>query len=347
MKILLSFNDAYAPHAAAVITGLIRHSSQKLSVVVLYYDLSEETRDKLYKYYAERLLSFEFVKADLAPNIIEKLQTIRTQFYLKSNIDTWLRLFASSHLSDDYVVWLDCDIVITDDICKILEEVDDKYCVSACKEYDPLYKLKDVNACHEAFSEDFKYLMSYEAHYFRTYEYYGLPHNVSYLSAGIMYMNLKKWRETHLESRIVEKLLESDYAFALDQDILNSVLKGQFGILSPKWNTAILCRRYISNYDSSLLQEAELNPCIVHLGGAAKPWNEQFGGLYRKMYWDYRLDTPWPARPHWKRRLKNKYKIVNFMAKTLYRLKSFVRPQEIHPLVANSFMDANGQFLKK
>ncbi len=43
MIILLSFNEAYAAHAAAVITGLIRHSSQNLSIFVLHQGLKEET----------------------------------------------------------------------------------------------------------------------------------------------------------------------------------------------------------------------------------------------------------------------------------------------------------------
>ena len=37
MKILLTFNESYAPHAAAVITGLIEHASGPLSISILYH----------------------------------------------------------------------------------------------------------------------------------------------------------------------------------------------------------------------------------------------------------------------------------------------------------------------
>ena len=238
MKVLLSFNEAYAPHGAAVITGLIRHSSQKLSIVVLYHELSEETIQKFTSFYSAQLETIEFIKVTVSPELEKRLKEIRSSFYLKGNIETWLRIFASSYIQDDYVVWLDCDIVVTGDICKILEEVDNQYFVSACKEYDPLYTMRDLDHTEEwASLDDWRYQMIYDAHYFRTYEYYDIPYHVPYFCAGIMYMNLKKWREEHLESQLLEKIYEYDYIFALDQDVLNSVIKGRFGVISPKWNT--------------------------------------------------------------------------------------------------------------
>ena len=348
MKILLSFNEAYAPHGAAVITGLIRHSSQKLSIVVLYHELSEETIQKFTSFYSAQLETIEFIKVTVSPELEKRLKEIRSSFYLKGNIETWLRIFASSYIQDDYVVWLDCDIVVTGDICKILEEVDNQYFVSACKEYDPLYKMRDLDHTEEwASLDDWRNQMIYDAHYFRTYEYYDIPYHVPYFCAGIMYMNLKKWREEHLESQLLEKIYEYDYIFALDQDVLNSVIKGQFGVISPKWNTAINVRKCISNYPLDLLREAEEAPCIVHLGGGAKPWNENLGGPYRKMYWEYRLASPWPAKPHWKRRLKNKYRIVNSLAKSIGWLKSHLNPKKVQPIVSASFLDDKGTFLKQ
>lgn len=345
MKVLLSFNEAYAPHAAAVITGLVCNSSQKISVVVLYYTLSSETIQKFYDYYSPLLNSIEFIKVNINSDIEKHLKEIKSHFYLNGNIETWLRLFASSYIQDDYVVWLDCDIVITGDICKILDEIDNRYLVSACKEYDPKYKLKDLSNIDKEEALKMHYLLIYDSHYYRTYEYYDIPHDASYFCAGIMYMNLRLWREVNLESQIIEKIFQYDYLFALDQDILNSVIKGRFCVITPKWNTAINLRKTISNYDSELLEEAEKSPCIVHLGGSAKPWNENYGGSYRKLYWNYRLNTPWPARPHWKRRLKNKFYIINLIAKFLYVLKKLLKPNKDHYLVSTSFLDEKGEYI--
>jgi lipopolysaccharide biosynthesis glycosyltransferase len=322
MNILLSFNEAYASHAAAVITGLICHSSQKLSIFVLHQNVTEETINKFEQYYSGRLKSIKFIKAELPPEIESRLKGADTEFHLKGNLECWLRLFSPSFIEEDYVIWLDCDIVVTGDICRMLDEVDNSYYIAACKEYDPLYKLRRLDSLDRLNEpEDWKEHSIRDAHYYRTYKYYGIPHDVSYFCTGIMYINLKKWREDHLEKEILKNLNDYDYFFAVDQDLLNSVLKGRFCILSPKWNTLILSRGCEANYDSASLQEAKDNPYIVHLTGLGKPWNEQMGGVYRKLYWEYRLDTPWPAKPNWKRCLKNKYIVVERLARAIFWLK--------------------------
>ena len=322
MNILLSFNEAYAPHAAAVITGLIHHSSQKLSIFVLHQNVTEETIKKFEQYYAAHVKSIRFIKVELPPPIERLLKETKTEFHLKGNLECWFRVFSPNYIDEDYIIWLDCDIVVTGDICKMLDEIDNRYYIAACKEYDPLYKLRKLNnldALNEP--EDWKEHSIRDAHYYRTYKYYDIPYEVPYLCSGIMYINLKKWREDQLETKILDTIHKYDYFFAVDQDLLNCVLKGQFCILSPKWNTLILSRGCEANYDSTSLQEAKEHPCIVHLAGGGKPWNEQMGGIYRKLYWEYRLDTPWPAKPNWKRSLKNKYPIIDCIAKMIYWLK--------------------------
>lgn len=347
MKILLSFNDAYAPHAATIVTGLINNNSQKLSVVVLYYCLKAETIEKFVTYYEKRLASIEFIKVEIEPKLAERLMAIRSPMSLQGKIEPWLRLFASSYIQDDYVVWLDCDIVVTGDICKILDEVDNQYLISACKEYDPLYKnnLRDLKQFDKwIFPDKWEGCMIVDAHFYRLYNYYGIPHNVPYFYSGIMYMNLKKWREEEFESQLIKKIWDIDYFFAVDQDVLNSVIKGQFGILSPQWNVMMeSTRKCLTNYDFKQIEDSLQSPLIVHLAGGVKPWNENCGGIYRKMYWDYRLDTPWPAKPNWKCRLKNKYSIVNILAKSIGFVKRIISPS--HSIVEISFLHEKGRFM--
>lgn len=322
MKVLLSFNEAYAPHAASVITGLIRHSSQKISIVVLYVDIKKETIKKFVDYYAKDLISFDFIKVELSSELEKRLKSIRTPMNLKGKIEPWLRLFAATYVQDDYVVWLDCDIIVMGDICMMLDEVDNHFFISACKEYDPRYKLKGLSELgQDVLSEDWKKCLVADAHFYRLYSYYHIPYNVPYLCDGIMYMNLKKWREENFESKLIERIYESDYFFAVDQDVLNSVLKGQFGVLSPKWNVMDNLQKCLTDYPSELLIEVEEHPCIIHMAGSAKPWNTNCDGRYRMLYWEYRMDTPWPSKPNWKYRLKNKYKTVYYAARLLYWMK--------------------------
>lgn len=83
-------------------------------------------------------------------------------------------------------------------------------------------------------------------------------------------------------------------------------------------------RKSLTNYDSKQIEDSLVSPSIVHLGGGGKPWNEYFGGIYRKWYWDYRLDTPWPAKPNWKFRLKYKYRIIYSFARFIGFVKHVI-----------------------
>lgn len=338
MRIILSFNEAYAPHAAAVITGLIKHSSQLLSVAILYLDISDKTIARFKSYYSDRLDSIEFYKVEIESKLQRRIKDIRTVSHLKGNVETYLRLFAHRYIKDDYALYLDCDIVVNGDVCQILNEVDYNCYVSGVKEYDPNHKLLDFSVSKN--KEEFPALWHYicrDAHFYRLYKYYEMENTCCYMNAGVTFMNLKKWRDEKFYNIILSQLLSKDYFFAADQDVLNSCIKGEFGKLSPRWNSVVLNDGILSNYNHSELKEAIEKPIIVHLAGEGKPWNRKMGGTYRELYWEYRLDTPWPE--YNVKLPKEKKKSLKHKLKSL--IKSIIRKNGIEKTMIKNEMTSS------
>lgn len=294
MKILLTFNDSYAPHAATVITGLLKYSTVPLSVAIMYTELTEDTINKFKTYYSDRLESLEFYKIDINGKLAEKLIRVKSQTHLIGKIEPYIRLFAPLYLKDDGVMYLDCDIVVNGDIARVLDEIHgDEYCYGV-QEYDPHHKFSDYTKLTQYTIPDYKVYFYREAFFTRLIKFYNMDEDASYMCDGIMYMNLKKWRQDNLVDRFIKNIDKYGFFFSADQDILNCTINGKFGKISPKWNTIVMGAGIITNYSSEQFEEAKEKPIIVHMPGAAKPWNKSFGGEYRRMYWKYRIDTPWP-----------------------------------------------------
>ncbi len=295
MKILLCFNESFAPHAAAVITGLIKHSSKKLSFAIFYTEMEGLTIDKFETYYQTSVESIEFYKIDINSDLAIKFKSINSQEHLSGKIEPYLRLFAPLYLQDDEVVYLDCDIIIKGDITKMLDEVDRRYCVCGVNEHDPLHKMRDFGLLDEYTTpksfEDYFYR---DAFFYRLKHYYGMSKDSKYMNDGIMFMNLKKWREDDLLSKMMKKIDETDLFYSADQDLLNSVIDGEYGVLSPKWNSVANFVGITSNYTSDQLKVSNISPCIIHTVGPRKAWIKGTNKSIAKEYWECRKNSPWP-----------------------------------------------------
>lgn len=324
IKILLTFSETYAPHAAAVITGLIKHSSTPLAFTVLHRDVSEECIRKFVDFYLKMNVHIDFVRVDIPQEIIEIIDKIESQGHLKGMYDPYLRLFACQYVLDDEVVYLDCDIVVNGDISKMLDEVDHSKFICAVKEHDPMHKMNKFSSL-DKFQRpiSLEEYMIRDAYFFRLKNYYHMNMTSSYFCDGVMYMNLKKWRDEKLLDRIISRMKETTLFVSADQDVLNSVIDGDYGVLSPKWNSFVTSQGIMLNYTTSELEEAVYHPMIVHMPGVAKPWNKNMGGKYREIYWEYRKETPWPESyryPWYKRYAFFTKRVYNKLVRTLAKI---------------------------
>jgi lipopolysaccharide biosynthesis glycosyltransferase len=157
------------------------------------------------------------------------------------------------------VIYLDSDIIVLHDLAKLWSIDTGNYHFLAVQEPDGPY----VIDCFHKFNPQLKV----------DFEKYGVSREHKYCNAGVMLIDLEKWRH----DEIMEKalcFLESNPARCLDQDALNVILAGRWGTLDPRWNqTRSFHRKQENNpYSAEVIDQVVRDPFIIHFTGPQKPW---------------------------------------------------------------------------
>jgi lipopolysaccharide biosynthesis glycosyltransferase len=183
---------------------------------------------------------------------------------------TLLRLRLPSVLKDiDRVVYLDCDLVVQNDIATLYDTDLLDFPLAACLDFwltGPPPLAPPIAGWGVA-----------EWHTFLR-EVVELGDCKAYFNAGVLVMDLKRLRNTGLIHAAEEFLEETNYKTVyVDQDALNHVINGAFVRLDSRWN--VLGNRSetgLNNTDCEIAAAAPLtdsDPWIIHYAGPYKPWN--------------------------------------------------------------------------
>ncbi len=126
----------------------------------------------------------------------------------------------------------------------------------------------------------------------------GLDLTTPYFNAGLMVVDRAVWRKERFSEAAAACLRERPerYPF-MEQDALNSLIRGRFAPLSPRYN-------FMGDFFLTGL-EAEMAPIVLHFVNQPKPWNyEEWRGERRfaRAYADWFETAPFPewratARP--------------------------------------------------
>jgi lipopolysaccharide biosynthesis glycosyltransferase len=302
MRILLTFGDFYAPHAAVLMESIIDNCPQKVDFVIISYDLSGSLRDVLTNHFSGKVNSIEFVKCG-DTEAYNRFNGAKVKRQV-NNFNGILRLYASQLLpNDDYVIYLDCDTLLQDDIFRITENADLSKPLCAVTAYDPDYKWRNLEKIEFSERTAFNPLIV-ETYFYRAFELLEIKSNSRYFDAGIMVFNLGYWRKNLVGEKALEYLLQyPEKCFCNEQDALNHVLNGNYFALKPKWNSNVAktCG-FFTNYTSAELKTGQQSPSIIHAKGWA--YMPNFPGV-GKIYWKYRKATPWPKKEFPDKTLKN------------------------------------------
>ena len=161
-----------------------------------------------------------------------------------------LRLQLPSVLKDiDRVVYLDCDLVVLNDIATLYDTDLSDFPLAACLDFwltgSPPFAPPGWGA-----GEWHKFLR----------EVVRLTDSKAYFNAGVMVMDLKRFRGTSLIHAAEEFLEQTNYETPfVDQEALNHVVDGAFVRLDTRWNV--------------LAALGHSDPWIIHYAGPYKPWS--------------------------------------------------------------------------
>lgn len=245
IPLAIAFTPNYFVQAAATLRSVLDASprGQFRVICMLSEEIPQRMQDKLQRLGGERLtLEYILLKGRLEGVYIDPRYTEAAS----------LRLLLPELLPElDRILYLDCDIVVRQDLAQLWEKTDlaDNYLAA-------IYE-----AAIEGQAERFRALGCDPAKYF---------------NSGFLLMNLAQMRE----EKVSEKLLEAcrvPYLEFPDQDALNQVCQGRVLPLSPLYNSirTFFIPKYkadfVRQYSEPLWERVQREATIHYTGG--KPWN--------------------------------------------------------------------------
>jgi len=107
------------------------------------------------------------------------------------------------------------------------------------------------------------------------------------INTGVLLIDLFEWRQQKISARLFEYAEKHhDELIWLDNDVMNSVLDGDFYLIEEKWNHRI----YINNMPHFCILP---NDIIVHYSGKYKPWSHDCNNKNAFIWWEYVKKSLW------------------------------------------------------
>ena len=137
----------------------------------------------------------------------------------------------------------------------------------------------------------------------------GLGREEAYVNSGVLLIDLKRWRETGAEKRLLDFYREKGGSlFACDQDTINGALKEEIFYLPPRYNfftnyryfsyrELVRCSGTYRRVRKEEFCRAKRHPAVIHYAGDERPWISGNLNHYRKAYEEALALTPWAGEP--------------------------------------------------
>lgn len=260
IPIFLSSDDKFTPFLAVTISSICYNTNHFINFYILDSNIKKFNKiriDNLTKKFKN--CSIEFVKIDT-----EKYFN-NFKINEQCNINTYFRfLIPELKYNIQKAIYLDCDIVVLDDIIKLYEENLENKIIGAIPEYHytTFTLLNNVkNKCN-------------------------IDCNHKYFNAGVMLIDCDKWRQNNITVKLfkIEKEYRNKLMF-LDQDVLNKCFECNYKELNIKYNVMHSGDDVIEQFDitiQNIIKNMNDNIVIRHFAGITKPWKNCYYGNSKK-----------------------------------------------------------------
>lgn len=291
MNVMYSFNDSYSLLAGVSTTSLFENNKElgEINVYILGSGISEQNKRK-FDFIAEQYgRTINFVDAAEIDAYLDNCGIRLIPIYRPTYYKLFLDMVIPDHVEN--VLCLDGDTLILDSLAELdkYQFEEDKICAMV-----RAYTIKDYN------------------------KYIGVKDDV-YYNAGVLLLNMEKWKSLNMMSRIMEAIESGRTHFtALDQDVLINAVTGHIQTLPPKYNVMsayldVSADKYIAYngidenvfYPPDELEEAIQNPAILHImrGHLGQPWQKGNRYPYSNKWEEIKLISPWKDIPQVKRKI--------------------------------------------
>ena len=236
---------AYIRQIETAMKSICRHNSH-LKIYILNKDIPQEWFSRLRMYIQEMggdLIDCKLIGSQYKMNWSNKLPHI--------NHMTFARYFIPDFVTEDKVLYLDSDLIVTGDLTDLFElDLGENY-------------LGAARSCFGA----------------------GVGFN-----AGVMLINNKKWRSENIRQKLIE-LTEKEHENVGegDQSILNILFQNSYCQLDDTYNFQIGFDAGAAEKKHAFIFEISLTPSpkILHFISPDKPWKQFSVGRLREEWWKY------------------------------------------------------------
>ena len=265
IPVFFSIDSKYAPFFSVTLSSLLDNASEEYAyrIIVLHQGLRASDKKQLRKVpkiYPGKDVSFDFVP--IRRNMSAIVRNMERQSgSLYKTLTIYYRLFIPIMFPEfEKAIYLDSDMVITDDISKLYNIELGSHLLGAVND-GSVYGVKP-------FAEYIQQALGIEL--------------TKYVNSGVLLMNMSGLREVHFHDRFLE--LMNRYGFdtvAPDQDYINVLCKDRILLLDGRWNTMPL---------RGVPEKDEIG--IVHYNLNNKPW--RFDNIpYGEHFWRYAETSPY------------------------------------------------------
>lgn len=238
---------AYIRQIETAMKSLCRHNSH-LKIYLLNQDIPQEWFIQIRIYLQKMggdLIDCKLIGSQFQMNWSNKLPHI--------NHMTFARYFIPDFVTEDKVLYLDSDLIVTGDLTDLFElDLGENYLAAA-------------RSCFGA----------------------GVGFN-----AGVLLINNKKWGSETIRQKLID-LTEKEHENVEegDQSILNMLFKDQYSSLEDQYNFQIGYDYGAAAFKHQFIFDIPLEPLplILHYISQDKPWNQFSVGRLREVWWEYSL----------------------------------------------------------
>lgn len=261
INVCISSSDEYSKFLSVTLTSLIANFNKNSKMDIYIFDggISDINKNKIQKLKKKNInIKFIYINPEEFTNcpLLDNHLAITTYYRYK---------IASKLNKLNKIMYLDCDVIVKKDIS-------DFYQIDIADYF--LAGVEDVGYVH--------------------HRQYNKDLNIEgpYINAGILLLNLAKWREYNIEELLFDYTQKHIHELPCqDQDVLNAVMQDKILQLPYKYNVQDSFYRtdceVKTNPNKIQIIKAVKDPTMIHYTGPFKPWNtvNLNGGIYWLKYY--------------------------------------------------------------
>lgn len=302
LYVVYSSDDNYSKYMGISILSLLENNKKfkNIEIFIIENNISLENKQKLEEIFKNYNCKYQYIKLD------KYKKQLNLEKECELSISSYGRLFLGDMLPEyvNKVIYFDCDSVIEDNLNFLWDmDIDDYYVAGVI---DTVFERSKISI--------------------------GIKSNEIYINAGMLLINLKKWREENIQEEFINFINKHKGKVSHhDQGVINGVLHKKIKILQPKYNLMTVFytmkRKDImkfynikySYYSEEEIKQSLEKPVYIHYtpGFTTRPWVKGCKHPRIDLYQKYLNMSPWNNLKPIKDNSKIQVKFVNFIYNNL------------------------------